>query len=117
MARSQSEMAKERQRLRKENDMPKTEIFRHDDDTVSVVTDAPDERDFVDTFSDALDTVDGNARRRAVRAGFDIVAKLRGYKSGVQERRMIAAGRWPHPSEQPVGTADSGAVAEGADDE
>ena len=89
--------------------MPRTEIYKHGED-VSVVTTAADERDFIETFSEALRPLmqNGSAEREAreaVRAGFDIVAKLRGYKSDVQERRVLAAGRWPHPSETPLAGA------------
>jgi hypothetical protein len=84
--------------------MPRTEIYQHGED-VSVITDASDERDFIDTFADALHGLKNGANRKALSAGFDIVAKLRGYKSEVQERRTLAAGRWPHPSETPVSSA------------
>lgn len=81
--------------------MPKTQIFQHDDD-VSVITDATDERDFIDSFAEALNGLENGANRKAIAAGFDIVAKLRGYKSEVKERRTLAAGRWPHPTESPL---------------
>lgn len=91
----------------------RTQIFVHDDGNVSVVTDATDERDFEGAFGEAfvqmLGKLNGNGRetrRKALAAGFDIVAKLRGYKSEVMERRTLAAGRWPHPTEQPVAAAD-----------
>lgn len=81
--------------------MPKTQIFQHDED-VSVITDAADERDFIDSFAQALNGLENGANRQAIAAGFDIVAKLRGYKSDVKERRTLAAGRWPHPTETPL---------------
>lgn len=84
--------------------MPKTQIFQHGE-MVSVVTDAAEERDFIDTFADALAGLKNGANRKAIAAGFDIVAKLRGYKSPVMERRVLAAGRWPHPTEKPIGEA------------
>lgn len=103
--------------------MPRTEIYRHDDD-VSVVTTATDERDFIESFAVALgkliheigrtpnetdftqDYQEWMARleydhQKALAAGFEILAKIRGYKAPtVQERRVLAAGRWPHPSEK-----------------
>lgn len=97
--------------------MARTSIYQHEDE-VSIVTDAKDERDFEDGFTRAFAALvangNGNGRavqREAIKAGFDIVAKLRGYKSDVQERRVLSAGRWPHPSEQPL------AVATEADDD
>lgn len=96
--------------------MPKTEIYELNED-VSVVTDAIEERDFLDTFSEAMNGLENGINRKALAAGFDIVAKLRGYKSPVMERRMLAAGRWPHPSEKPVSMAESEAVVVGSDDE
>ena len=94
--------------------MPKTSIYVFGED-VSVVTTASDEPDFLDSFSAALKPLMQNGlkprdQREAVRAGFEIVAKLRGYKSGVQERRVLAAGRWPHPTDKPKSEA-------GTDDE
>lgn len=91
--------------------MPRTQIYQHEDD-VSVVTDAADERDFLDTFTEALNGLKNGANRKAISAGFDIVAKLRGYKSEVQERRVMAAGRWPHPSEKPIAEAGVDAATE-----
>lgn len=95
--------------------MPKTEIFVLGED-VSVVTSATDERDFLDQFAAALKPVMQNGakpaeQREVVRAGFDIVAKLRGYKSEVQERRILTSGRWPHPSEKAKASAGSDDVA------
>lgn len=87
--------------------MPRTEIFVSGED-VSVVTTATDERDFLDAFSEAMGALigreesNGREARVALGAGYDIVAKLRGYKSPVQERRVLAAGRWPHPQEIPL---------------
>jgi hypothetical protein len=90
----------------------RTGIYVQGED-VSVVTDAKDERDFEEgftaAFTDLVAKGNGNGkavRRAAMRAAFDIVAKLRGYKSEVQERRVLAAGRWPHPSEQPLADAN-----------
>lgn len=102
--------------------MPKTQIFKHGED-ISVVTTASEERDFLDSFTEALRAImapgsEARDQREAVRAGFDIVAKLRGYKNGVHERRVLAAGRWPHPSEQPVseaGSEDDGTTEQGED--
>ena len=91
--------------------MPRTQIFQHEED-VSVVTDAADERDFLDTFTDALRGLKNGANRKAIAAGFEIVAKMRGYKSEVQERRVMAAGRWPHPSEKPVAEAAADATSD-----
>lgn len=96
--------------------MPKTQIFVFGED-VSVVTSAAEERDFLDTFTEALKPFmanGSNARehRDVVRAGFDIVAKLRGYKNGVQERRLLAAGRWPIPTDSPK--AEGGTDVESA---
>lgn len=96
--------------------MPRTEIYKFGEE-VSVVTTATDERDFLDSFTVALAPVLSNGatdkqKRDAVRAGFEIVAKLRGYKSEVQERRVLSAGRWPHPSEQPVSAAGADGEAE-----
>lgn len=84
--------------------MPKTEIYTYGEE-VSVMTSAIDERDFLDTFAAALKPLMQNGakpreQRDAVRAGFDVVAKLRGYKSEVQERRILVAGRWPHPTDK-----------------
>lgn len=84
-----------------------TEIYKLGDD-VSVVTNATSESDFIDTFTRAFQGMQGNGRehRQAMEAGFQIMAKLKGYKSDVQERRTLAAGRWPHPTESPIGGAD-----------
>ncbi len=85
--------------------MPKTQIFQLNED-ISVVTDAVDERDFLETFADSIGELDnGTPLRDVLAAGYDIVAKLRGYKSEVQERRVLAAGRWPHPSEVAIAEA------------
>ncbi len=91
-----------------EGDMPKTSIFIEGED-ISVVTDARDERDFTEGFSPAFAKVvaangknPAGTARAALTAGFDIIAKMRGYKSSVQERRVLSAGRWPHPNERPV---------------
>lgn len=84
----------------------KTEIYIHDADDVSVVTDCVDERDFLETFTDALNTSPGGVDYRVLASGFEILAKLRGYKSNVQERRLLAGGRWPHPSEEPIGEGE-----------
>lgn len=105
--------------------MPRTEIFIHGED-VSVVTTATDERDFVETFSRSLTFLAAKMGKipnteeekkadprpwervqrehdKAVAAGFELLAKIRGYKApSVQERRMLAAGRWPHPADEPV---------------
>lgn len=90
----------------REDFMPKTSIYVEGED-VSVVTDARDERDFTEGFAPAFGkVVNANGKnpagtsRAALTAAFDIIAKLRGYKSGVQERRVLAAGRWPHPNEK-----------------
>lgn len=80
--------------------MPKTQIFQHGED-VSVVTDALDERDLLESFAIALNELE-KIDRKVLSAGFDLVAKLRNYKSQVHERRVLAAGRWPHPTETPV---------------
>lgn len=86
--------------------MPKVSIYVEGED-VSVVTDARDERDFTEGFGPAFGkilTANGKnppgTPRAAMTAAFDIIAKLRGYKSTVQERRVLAAGRWPHPNEK-----------------
>lgn len=97
-------------------DMPRTEIYKHGED-ISVVTSASDERDFIDTFAEAIQPIMANGapvkeKRDAVRAGFDILAKLRGYKTDVQERRILAAGRWPHPSEKPLAAAGADGEAQ-----
>jgi hypothetical protein len=90
----------------KEEGLHTTRIYNHGED-VSVITTAIDERDFVESFTVAYGGLsakglNGRHHRQAMQAGFDIIAKLRGYKSEVQEKRMLAAGRWPHPSEEPV---------------
>lgn len=96
----------------------KTQIFIHDDD-VSVVTDCIEERDFLETFTDALNDLGGPGAvdYRVIASGFEILAKLRGYKSSVQERRMLAAGRWAHPSEKPDGEGERTMPELSGDDE
>ena len=90
--------------------MPRTDIYQENED-VSVITTAVDERDFLESFTEALRPIMANSmepheQRLVISAGFDIIAKLRGYKSSnVQERRVLAAGRWPHPSEVAIASA------------
>lgn len=96
-------------RLPVEAGAPRVSVYISGRD-VSVVTDAADETEYLPAFVDAYERLDGGvsreARVKAVRAAFDILSKLRGYKADVLERRMIAAGRWPHPTEAPA--AESG---------
>lgn len=103
--------------------MPKISIYVEGED-VSVVTDARSERDFTEGFAPAFaKVVTANGKnppgtsRAAVSAAFDIIAKLRGYKTTVQERRVLAAGRWPHPTEKAIAetlSEDTPVVEEGA---
>ncbi len=92
--------------------MPRTQIFQLGED-ISVVTDAAEERDFLEGLSEAIGELqNGTPLRPILEAGVDIVCKFRGYKTGVMERRILAAGRWPHPSEEPIAE-----VGEPADEE
>ncbi len=85
--------------------MPRTQIFQLGED-ISVVTDAADERDFLEGLAEAIAGLpDGTPLRPILEAGVDIGCKFRGYKTPVMERRMLAAGRWPHPSEEAVAEA------------
>ncbi len=85
--------------------MPRTQIFQLGED-ISVVTDAVDERDFLDTFAEAVGELNnGTPLRPILSAGFDLIAKYRNLKSPVLERRLLAAGRWPHPSEEALAEA------------
>ena len=92
--------------------MPRTQIFQLGED-ISVVTDAASERDFLDGFAEAIGELkNGTPLRPVLEGGFDIVCKIRGLKSNVMERRMLAAGRWPHPSEEAVAEAGEPATEE-----
>ena len=85
--------------------MPRTQIFQLGED-ISVVTDASEERDFLDGLAEAIGGLkNGTPLRPILEASVDIVCKYRGYKTGVMERRMLAAGRWPHPSEEAIAEA------------
>lgn len=104
-------------------------LHRHLNGAVSVVTNATGEREFLASFAEAISWAHTEAARARndsdsgepafdgleealadwLKAGVDIVCKLRGYKAEtVMEERVLAAGRWPHPNEAPV--AEVGAV-------
>ncbi len=102
--------------------MPKTDIYQFGEE-VSIVTTSDGERDFVDGFTEAYNALikggddlgwgDGRGgevavERLAMAAAFDIICKYRGYKTtNVRQRTIMAAGRWPHPSEEPLSTSGS----------
>ncbi len=79
----------------------KTEIYLTGD-RVSVVTDCAEEAEFLQTFTDALQGLDLSPAMLV--QGFNILARLRGYKSQeIQDRSTLVAGSWPDPDSEPVG--------------
>ena len=65
--------------------MPRTQIFQLGE-AVGVVTDAAEERDFLDTLAESIGELEnGTPLRPILEAGFDIVCKFRGYTAGVMQ--------------------------------
>lgn len=80
----------------------KTQIFLAGDH-VSVVTDCTEEADFLETFTDALRSIPDFSSAMVV-SGFNVLARLRGYKSqDIQDRSTLVAGAWPAPGSEPIG--------------
>ena len=93
------------------------QLFK-DGNTMSIVTDEGDERDFSQEFSHLIsDMIDEN-----VFGGdwefqldiwlpqyVDICCKYRGYKNSVEEKRVLIAGSFS-PSSEPVSSIDHGAT-------
>lgn len=95
------------------------ELFR-DGDRFGIVTDAADERTFIEQFSSAVSELvhreSDPVKRRAemnhwIRQSFEVICRLRGYKSTVRTRTLIEAGEFtPGQSALEAKVDDHGSV-------
>jgi len=89
-------------------------------DSMAVQTNCDNEQSFLDHFTEAMSKIieDGKYEgdwefqlRHWIRQGFEIMAKLRGYKSDVQEERVITAGSvLVNPLDLVIDTAEGSAT-------
>ena len=85
-----------------------------DGDTMAILTDANDEREFSESFADALSLLIESGKyvgdwsfqlERWLPQYVEICCKYRGYKSNVKEKRLLTAGEFPYAEQFKVSEA------------